>query len=112
MSLLAIKWYSTILAVFQASRMYRTGIVKSPPLDLLAAASKLRAVHEPSSRRVPKFLQEMLIFLPEMTKYVDQSASQNRLFRASHPLTQISLPATAVVWICRSAVLGGVIVTL
>ncbi|KKO98355.1 pfs domain-containing protein [Trichoderma harzianum] len=53
--------------IVQGSRVYRTGTPKSPPSSILAAVSKLRAIHEYRPSRVPGFLQEMIIKHPKMT---------------------------------------------
>jgi nucleoside phosphorylase len=70
--------------IIQGSRVYRTGTPKSPPSSLLAAVSKLRAIHESDSSRVPEFLQQMIIKHPKMTKYTCPSSAQDRLFLATY----------------------------
>lgn len=70
--------------VIQGSRVHRTGTPKSPPTSLLAAVSKLRAIHESNSSRIPEFLQEMIIKHPKMTRYTYPWSSQDRLFRATY----------------------------
>lgn len=70
--------------VIQGSRVHRTGTPKSPPSNLLAALSKLRAIHESKPSRVPDFLQQMIIKHPKMTKYSCPSSSQDRLFLATY----------------------------
>ncbi|KAL7955617.1 hypothetical protein V8C34DRAFT_237569 [Trichoderma compactum] len=71
--------------VIQGSRVHRTGIPKSPPSNLLAAVSKLRAIHESKPSKVPGFLQQMIIKHPKMTKYTYPSSTQDRLFLATYP---------------------------
>lgn len=70
--------------IIQGSRVYRTGTPKSPPSSLLAAVSKLRAIHESRPSRVPSFLQEMIIKHPKMTRYTYPWSSQDWLFRATY----------------------------
>ncbi|KAJ4865428.1 phosphorylase superfamily domain-containing protein [Trichoderma breve] len=70
--------------VIQGFRVHRTGTPKSPPSSLLTAVSKLRAIHESNSSRVPDFLQQMILKYPKMTKYTYPSSSQDRLFLATY----------------------------
>ncbi|KAL6819845.1 nucleoside phosphorylase domain-containing protein [Trichoderma camerunense] len=70
--------------MIQGSRVCRTGTPKSPPSSLLAAVSKLRAIHESRPSRVPSFLQEMIMKHPKMTRYTYPWSSQDRLFRATY----------------------------
>ncbi|KAL7916564.1 hypothetical protein GGI35DRAFT_45446 [Trichoderma velutinum] len=70
--------------VIQGSRVHRTGTPKSPPSSLLAAVSKLRAIHESRLSRVPDFLHDMIIKHPKMTKYTYPSSSPDRLFLATY----------------------------
>lgn len=70
--------------VIQGSRVHRTGTPKSPPSSLLAAVSKLRAIHESSSSRIPEFLQQMIKKHPKMTKYTQPSSAEDQLFLASY----------------------------
>ncbi|KAI9765367.1 MAG: hypothetical protein M1840_007447 [Geoglossum simile] len=68
----------------QNGRFQRTGTLKTPPLTLMTAITKLRAIHESRPSKIPSILSSMLNRNPYLTKYTYYGPSRDRLFDGTY----------------------------
>ncbi|WQF77350.1 Putative nucleoside phosphorylase domain, P-loop containing nucleoside triphosphate hydrolase [Colletotrichum destructivum] len=63
-------------------RFEHTGTLNKPPQSVLAAVSKLRAIHETRPNQIPAILAHMEMRNPYMSEYLYKSMDGDRLFEA------------------------------
>ncbi|KAH0562973.1 hypothetical protein GP486_002464 [Trichoglossum hirsutum] len=68
----------------QHGRFQRIGMLKTPPLALMTAITKLRAIHELKPSKIPSILSNMLNRNPYLTKYAYYGLSQDQLFDSTY----------------------------
>lgn len=69
----------------EGGKFERTGALNNPPISLLTAVTNLRAEHEMTGSRIPKYLDELKQKYPQMaSEYLRSDSLKDVLFEASY----------------------------